>query len=138
MRRSVATSSLAWTLGQTDAHILTNPSGHWFVSNTPPPDGREPFVDDGPPFDDGPPVAPQSERASGAGRRPVAGRGFGVFRYAALGTELAAYTLVFAGIGYVIDRARGHQKMYVTAVATLIGFAYGMFRFVTEVQRGSK
>ncbi|MDG2222399.1 MAG: AtpZ/AtpI family protein [Rubripirellula sp.] len=65
-----------------------------------------------------------------------AGRSVG-FRYAALGTELAACTLFFAGIGYAFDRARGHQKYYATAAGTLVGFAYGMFRFVSEVQRGS-
>ena len=59
------------------------------------------------------------------------------FRYAVLGTELAASTLAFAGIGYAIDRARGHQKLYATAAGTLVGFVYGMYRFVSEVQRGS-
>lgn len=64
------------------------------------------------------------------------GRSVG-FRYAALGTELAAYTLVFAGVGFAVDKARGNQKYYATAFGTLIGFAYGMFRFVSEVQRGT-
>ncbi|MGB0595710.1 MAG: AtpZ/AtpI family protein [Rubripirellula sp.] len=59
------------------------------------------------------------------------------FRYAALGTELAAYTLVFAGVGFAVDKARGNQKYYATAFCTLIGFAFGMFRFVSEVQRGT-
>ncbi|MEM0924901.1 MAG: AtpZ/AtpI family protein [Planctomycetota bacterium] len=56
-------------------------------------------------------------------------------RYAAMGTELASYTLTFAAIGYAIDWYRGHAKPYATAAATLIGFVYGMFRFIVEVQR---
>lgn len=64
------------------------------------------------------------------------GRRAGI-RYAALGTELAAYTLTFAGVGFAVDKACGNQKYYATALGTLIGFAYGMYQFVSEVQRGA-
>jgi F0F1-type ATP synthase assembly protein I len=58
-----------------------------------------------------------------------------VLRFAGLGTELATYTLVCAGIGYLIDSARGHEKSYVTAFGTLIGFTLGMVRFIREVRK---
>ena len=61
-----------------------------------------------------------------------------VLRFAGLGTELAAYTLTVAGVGYVIDSARGHDKAYATAFGTLIGFTFGMVRFIREVNKHIK
>ena len=58
-------------------------------------------------------------------------------RMAGLGTELASYTLAMAGIGFAIDQYRGHTKTYATALGTLIGFSYGMYRFILRVRSRS-
>lgn len=137
MRRSVATSftrrSGCHTLGAFDVHFW-----HPTVTETPTPDG--------PPSQEGDDRASQGKPASQGDRAPKRETSqvstpqsrMAIYRYAALGTELAAYSLMFAGIGYAIDWARGHEKLYATAAGTAVGFAYGMFRFVSQVQGGPK
>lgn len=58
-----------------------------------------------------------------------------VFRFLGLGSELAGFTLVFAGVGYAIDSTRGHSKPYATAFGALIGFTFAMVRFIQQVRR---
>ena len=57
-------------------------------------------------------------------------------RFAGLGIELASYTLALAAIGYAVDTSRGHAKPICTALGTLIGFSFGMFRFIQRVSNG--
>lgn len=52
-------------------------------------------------------------------------------RMAGLGLELAGSTLAMAGLGYVIDTARGHQTPYATIAAALVGFSLGMYRLIS-------
>ena len=54
-------------------------------------------------------------------------------RFAGMGIELASYTLSIAGVGYLIDQSRGHVRPVCTALGTLIGFSFGMFRFIQRV-----
>lgn len=51
-------------------------------------------------------------------------------RFAGVGTELAASTLVLGGIGLWIDRSRGHETPYLTIAGALVGFAVGMYRLI--------
>ena len=51
-------------------------------------------------------------------------------RLAGLGLELAGSTLAMAGLGYVIDAARGHETPYATIAGTLVGFSLGMYRLI--------
>jgi F0F1-type ATP synthase assembly protein I len=59
-------------------------------------------------------------------------------KFAGLGMELASYALGLAAIGYAIDFQQGHDKPYGAAAGTLIGFSFGMFRFIQRVSRPSK
>ena len=52
-----------------------------------------------------------------------------------LGMELASYTLGLAAIGYAIDRYRGHENGLGVAFGALIGFVFGMFRFIQKAMR---
>lgn len=56
-------------------------------------------------------------------------------KFAGLGMELASYSLGAAGVGYAVDLQRGHGKPYGAAVGTLIGFGFGMVRFIQRVSR---
>lgn len=53
-------------------------------------------------------------------------------RMAGLGIELASITLGLAGLGYFVDSRQGYTTPYVTAAGALIGFTYGMFRFIQK------
>ena len=48
-----------------------------------------------------------------------------VFRFVGLGTELAGFTLVFAGLGYLIDRIGQNPKPYGTALGALDRIQFG-------------
>ena len=61
-----------------------------------------------------------------------------VFRFVGLGTELAGFTLVFAGLGYLIDSISQFPKPYGTAFGALLGFALGMARFVMQARQSDK
>ena len=56
-------------------------------------------------------------------------------KFAGMGMELAGSTLGMAAIGYLVDRYRGKADGYGTAAGTLIGFAFGMFRFIQKAMR---
>jgi len=56
-------------------------------------------------------------------------------KVAGMGMELASYTLGLAGIGYVVDLRRHHTTPYATAAGALLGFSYGMFRFVQKASQ---
>lgn len=58
-------------------------------------------------------------------------------RFAGLGMELASYTVALMAIGYAIDSSRGHVKPLCTAFGTLIGFSFGMFRFIQRASKAS-
>ncbi len=60
-----------------------------------------------------------------------------MFRLVGLGTELSAFTLTVAGIGYWIDSARGHERFYATAAGAVIGFILGMIRFIREALKSA-
>jgi hypothetical protein len=53
-------------------------------------------------------------------------------RMAGMGIELASITLGLAGLGFWIDSQRGHVTPYATALGALVGFSYGMFRFIQK------
>ena len=57
-----------------------------------------------------------------------------MYRFLGLGGELAGFTLIFAGLGYLIDSASEFPKPYVTAGGALLGFVLGMARFIYQVQ----
>ncbi len=57
-----------------------------------------------------------------------------VFRFVGLGTELAGFTLVFAGLGYLADRTFQNPKPYGTALGAMIGFSLGMMRFIQQAR----
>lgn len=63
----------------------------------------------------------------GEDRRPV-------LRFVGLGTELAGFTLVFAGIGHLLDNGLQTSKPYASALAALVGFTLGMVRFIQQVR----
>lgn len=52
------------------------------------------------------------------------------WRFAGAGLELGGSAIVFAAIGYAIDRQLGNTTMIVTAFGAVIGFAAGMYRFI--------
>ena len=56
-------------------------------------------------------------------------------RFAGLGMELSASTLAPAAIGYFIDIRREHETLYATALGGLIGFSFGMYRFILQATR---
>ena len=58
-------------------------------------------------------------------------------RMASLGIELASYTLGLAAAGYVVDMRRGHETLYATAIGSLVGFGFGMFRFIQKANSGT-
>jgi F0F1-type ATP synthase assembly protein I len=57
-----------------------------------------------------------------------------VFRFVGMGTELAGFTLVVAGLGYLLDRIGQNPKPYGTALGALIGFSLGMVRFIQQAR----
>jgi len=57
-------------------------------------------------------------------------------RFAGLGMELAGYTLSIAAVGFFFDKHRGHATPYATAFGALVGFAYGMYRFIRQASEG--
>ena len=59
-------------------------------------------------------------------------------RFIGLGTELAVFTLIFAGLGYVVDSTFQLQKSYATAAGTLVGFTFGMVRFIQQALKAAK
>jgi F0F1-type ATP synthase assembly protein I len=59
-------------------------------------------------------------------------------KFAGLGMELASYALGLAAVGYAIDFQRGHDKPYGAAAGTLLGFSFGMFRFIQRVSQAPK
>lgn len=63
-------------------------------------------------------------------------------KLAGLGMELAGSTLGLAAIGYLVDRYRGKTDGYGIAAGALVGFAFGLYRFIRvamrEVQDQSK
>ena len=59
-------------------------------------------------------------------------------RFAGMGVELASYTLAMTAIGYAIDRYFENEKGIGVALGTLIGFSFGMFRFIQRAGRASR
>ncbi|MGB7344634.1 MAG: AtpZ/AtpI family protein [Pirellulaceae bacterium] len=59
-------------------------------------------------------------------------------RFAGMGLELASYTLALTAIGYAVDHYRGHQTPIATAIGTMIGFSFGMFRFIQRASNASE
>ena len=57
-----------------------------------------------------------------------------VFRFVGLGTELAGFTLVCAGQGYLMDQIGQNPKPYGTALGAMIGFSLGMVRFIQQAR----
>ncbi len=58
-------------------------------------------------------------------------------KHAALGMGLAGTTLGMAAIGYAVDRYFQVETLYATAMATLVGFAFAMFRFIQHVTQNN-
>lgn len=56
-------------------------------------------------------------------------------KFASLGMELAGSTLGVAAIGYLVDRYRGQAGGYGVAAGTLIGFTFGMYRFIHQAMQ---
>lgn len=54
----------------------------------------------------------------------------GAMRFASAGLELAAATLIFGGLGHLVDRWWGSPVPYGGAAGALFGFALGMIRFI--------
>ena len=51
--------------------------------------------------------------------------------------ELASYTIAAAGLGFLFDKHRGHVTPYATAFGALVGFTFGMYRFIRQASEGS-
>lgn len=54
-----------------------------------------------------------------------------------LGFELAGTTLGTMGIGIVADWYAGSQRPIGTAIGALVGFAYGMLRFIQRANQSN-
>lgn len=54
---------------------------------------------------------------------------------AGMGFELAGTTVVFAGIGHLVDRYCGVDRSIGFAIGGLIGFGIAMFRFILKALR---
>ena len=72
-----------------------------------------------------------ADRTSGRRDRVV------MLRIAGLGLKLASSTLVFAGIGYLVDSFFQLEKSYAMAGGALIGFALGMIRFIQQALKAA-
>lgn len=59
-------------------------------------------------------------------------------RFAGMGLELASYTLGLCAIGYAADWYFGLDPQVATAAGTLIGFAFGMYRFIQQANAANK
>lgn len=51
-------------------------------------------------------------------------------KFAGAGLELAVFTFAFALVGYAIDQWVDGSKLVGTAIAALVGFSLGLFRFI--------
>lgn len=60
------------------------------------------------------------------------------WRFAGAGLELGGSALVFAGIGYAIDRRMGNTTMVATAIGAVLGFAAGMYRFIRMAMEANR
>lgn len=72
---------------------------------------------------------PADRRPTGERPRQTSDR-FEAFRFAGAGLELAGSSIVFAAIGYALDRHLENETMIATALGAIIGFAAGLFRFI--------
>lgn len=59
-------------------------------------------------------------------------------KLAGMGMELAGSTLGLAGVGYLFDWYQGGPDRYGTAAGILIGFAFGMFRFIQKARKETR
>ncbi|NND99037.1 MAG: AtpZ/AtpI family protein [Pirellulaceae bacterium] len=87
-------------------------------------------------------MTPESGRKSEENRRdssapanpnPTASDSSRWMKFAGLGIELSSITLGCAGIGYLVDHLYGNPKPFGAALGTLIGFTFGMYRFIRRV-----
>ena len=136
MRRSVTASGPSGLSGQTTPDVQQSQRGHGHVfgadalteNDATRSQNRDSDADQGPdPADTNP--SDMREDTS----RPKAQ--VEVLRLAGMGTELAGITLVFMGVGYLVDSVRGHETGYAAAFGTLIGFTLGMIRFIRDVRK---
>lgn len=91
-----------------------------------------------PPHDAGP-DEPAAERPA-AGPVPAGQRdaepaslfegGASMWRFAGAGMELGGSSLVFAAVGYALDRYLGNTTLVATALGAVLGFAAGLYRFI--------
>jgi len=51
-------------------------------------------------------------------------------RFVGAGLELSGISLLFAAVGFGLDRWLGDDRLIATAIAVLVGFTLGMIRFV--------
>lgn len=58
-------------------------------------------------------------------------------KVAGLGIELAGTTLGVTAIGVGIDWYTGSQRPIGTAIGALLGFSFGMFRFIQRASRSN-
>ena len=58
--------------------------------------------------------------------------------FAGMGIELAGTTLGVAAIGYVVDWYLAAARPYGFASGALVGFAFGMFRFIQRALHESQ
>ncbi|MFK8110978.1 MAG: AtpZ/AtpI family protein [Rubripirellula sp.] len=56
-------------------------------------------------------------------------------KMAGMGMELAGSTLGLAAVGYFVDQYRGESKGYGIAIGCLVGFGFGMFRFIQKAMQ---
>lgn len=60
------------------------------------------------------------------------------WRFAGAGLELGGSAIVFAAIGYAIDRQMGNTTMVATAFGAVLGFAAGMYRFIRMAMEANR
>ncbi len=69
------------------------------------------------------------------GKRPPSRRGSQpqtFAKVAGMGFELAAATLVVAGLGHLVDRYCGGSRSIGFAIGGFVGFGLGMYRFIVK------
>ena len=53
-----------------------------------------------------------------------------MWRLAGAGMELGGSAILFAAIGYAVDRYLENTTLIATAIGTVFGFAAGLYRFI--------
>ncbi len=59
-------------------------------------------------------------------------------RFIGAGIELAAFALGATAVGYGLDRWLDHERSLATAFCGLVGFSFGLVRFIVLANRANR